>query len=233
MARRELAGYYAHCSALDECVGQLWHAIEELQIERDTIFVFTSDHGDMLHSQSEVRKQRPWDESIRVPLLVRYPRLFGERGKRVDGLINSEDLMPTLLGLAGVPIPASVEGKDFKGHMLGGPDPSGGAALITCPAPFGEWTRGRGGCEYRGLRTERYCYVRSLDGPWLLFDLQSDPYQLNNLIGQPQHAALQKRLDAMLQQRLEETGDTFQPGETYISKWGYRVDKNGTVPYTQ
>ena len=144
VARRELAGYYAHCTALNECVGKLLQTLRDLEIERDTIFIFTSDHGDMLHSHGEIRKQRPWDESIRVPLLIRYPRLLGEGGKTLDGLISSEDLMPTLLGLAGVPVPASVEGKDFSRYMQGGDDPPDGAALITCPAPFGEWPRSRG-----------------------------------------------------------------------------------------
>ena len=232
VARRELAGYYAHCTALDECVGKLWGTLRELEIDRDTIFVFTSDHGDMLHSQGEFRKQRPWDESIRVPLLIRYPRLLGEDGKTVDGLINSEDLMPTLLGLAGVPIPASVEGKDFNRYMQGREDPSDGAALITCPAPFGEWPRARGGREYRGLRTRRYTYICTLDGPWLLYDNEADPFQLDNLIDKPQHADLQKELDALLYCKLQDSRDKFLPGGAYIAKWGYHVGETGTVPYT-
>lgn len=233
VARRELAGYYAHCTALDECVGKLWQTLRALEIDRDTIFVVTSDHGDMIHSQGEFRKQRPWDESIRVPLLIRYPRLLAEDGKTVDGLINSEDLMPTLLGLAGVPIPASVEGKDFSRCMQGGNDPTDGAALITCPAPFGEWPRARGGREYRGVRTRRYTYVRTLDGPWLLYDNEADPYQLDNLIGKPQHADLQNELDALLHRKLQYSGDRFLSAGAYIAKWGYQVDESGTVPYTQ
>ena len=231
VAKRELAGYYAHCTALDECVGKLLHALEELRIVSDTIFMFTSDHGDMLHSQGEVRKQRPWDESIRVPLLIQYPRLLGKAGKRVDAVINSEDLMPTLLGLAGVPVPASVEGKDFIGYLQGGEKLPAGAALLTCPAPFGEWTRGRGGRETRGIRTPRYTYVCTLDGSWLLYDNQNDPYQLDNLIDKPQHAELQAKLDDVLRRRLKETGDQFLTADSYVEKWSYPVDKTGTVRY--
>jgi arylsulfatase A-like enzyme len=216
---------------LDECVGKLLHALEELRIVCDTIFVFTSDHGDMLHSQDEVRKQRPWDESIRVPLLIQYPRLLGKAGKRVDAVINSEDLMPTLLGLAGVPVPASVEGKDFIGCLQGGEKLPAGAALLTCPAPFGEWTRGRGGRETRGIRTPRYTYVCTLDGPWLLYDNQNDPYQLDNLVDKPQHAELQAKLDDVLRRRLKETGDQFLTAASYVEKWSYPVDRTGTVRY--
>jgi arylsulfatase A-like enzyme len=232
VARQELAGYYAHCTALDHCVGKLWRALKELEIQRDTIFVFTSDHGDMLHSQGEIRKQRPWDESIRVPLLIRYPRLLGQSGKRLDALINSEDILPTLLGLVREPIPASVEGKDFSRYMQGGQDPSDGAALLTCPSPFGEWARNRGGREIRGIRTRRYTYVRTLEGPWVLYDNQRDPYQLDNLSGQSQHDELQSKLDAVLRRKLNETGDKFLPGSAYVEKWGYPIDQTGTVPYT-
>ncbi len=231
VAKKELAGYYAHCTALDECVGKVLDALDELKIARDTIFVFTSDHGDMLHSQGEVRKQRPWDESIRVPLLIQYPRLFGKAGKKVEAMINSEDLMPTLLGLAGVPLPASVEGKDFSAYLQGKGRLPATEALLTCPAPFGEWKRSRNGREMRGIRTPRYTYVLTRDGPWLLYDNQNDPYQLDNLIDKPAHAALQAKLDGILRQRLKETGDEFLPAASYIEKWGYPVDESGTVPY--
>jgi arylsulfatase A-like enzyme len=139
--------------------------------------------------------------------------------------------MPTLLGLAGVKIPKTVEGLDFSKHLRGGAAPGGGAALIACYAPFGQWTRKGGGREYRGVRTERYTYVRSLDGPWLLFDNQSDPFQMKNLCGDPQSAALQKELDALLQRKLRDTHDDFQPAAKYIEKWRYVTDANGTVRY--
>ena len=230
-ARQDLAGYYAHCSALNECLGRLQRTLGELRIEENTLVVFTSDHGDMLHSHGQVRKQRPWDESIRVPLLIRYPRVLGDNGKTLDAVINTEDLLPTLLGLAGVAVPACVEGLDFSRYMRGETDPSDGAALLTCVAPFGEWQRGQGGREYRGLRTRRYTYVRSLDGPWLLLDNQEDPYQLTNLVDRPECSPTRAELDALLQRKLDATGDQFLPGSQYIERWGYTVDATGTVPY--
>jgi hypothetical protein len=103
--------------------------------------------------------------------------------------------------------------------------------LISCAAPFGQWTRKTGGREYRGIRTLRHTYVRDLTGPWLLFDNQEDPGQLNNLVGKPEFAALQAELDAVLRRKLAEAQDEFLPTEVYIRKWGYTVDTNGTVPY--
>ncbi len=231
-AREWLAGYYAHCSALDACVGELLASLREQGIEQETVFVFTSDHGDMLGSQGEVRKQRPWDEAIRVPFLLRYPGLPAWRPRETEALIDAPDIMPTLLGLCGVPIPETVEGTDFSAHIRSGEPPADAAALILCAHPFGEWTTTRhGGREYRGLRTRRYTYVRDLNGPWLLYDNAADPYQMQNLVHDASSAKLRETLDEKLRRKLEESHDQFLPGPEYIRKWGYIVDANGTVPY--
>jgi len=230
-ARRDLAGYYAHISALDACVGDLLDTIDKAGIADNTVFVFTSDHGDMLGSQGMSRKQKPWDESIMVPFLLRYPAALGGKSKTIDMPINTPDIMPTLLGLSGIKIPKGVEGADYSGVLLARKKPSNDAALITCVSPFGEWYRGKGR-EFRGIRTRRYTYVRDLKGPWLLYDNQKDPYQLNNLAGKGDSADLQKRLDSLLAAKLKSTGDDFLPGTKYIDKWGYKVNSRGTVPYT-
>jgi len=231
-ARRDLAGYYAHASALDECTGRIIRTLAECGLTDDTILVFTSDHGDMLGSQGMARKQKPWDESIRVPFLLRWPRALGSQGRKLLVPINTPDIMPTLLGLCGLDIPKTVEGEDRSALLRDTEDAPDEAALITCPSPFGEWTRQRGGRELRGVRTARYTYVRSLDGPWLLYDNRNDPYQLDNLAGKSDHVALQTRLDTVLQRKLKETDDEFLPGRQYVEQWGYKTAANGTVPYT-
>lgn len=231
-ARAAMAGYYAHCTALDDCVGELLNTLRETGLGHNTLVVFSSDHGDLLGSHGGFNKQQPYDESIRVPLIFRWPRGLGEEGRKLNAPICLEDVMPTLLGLCGIPIPKSVEGLDYSGYLKGGKDPSDGAALIASIAPFGQWERRHGGREYRGIRTARYTYVRELNGPWLLFDNQSDPEQLKNLAGTSEHAKLEADLAAILNKRLKRAGDEFLPAQAYIRKWGYTVDANGTVPYT-
>jgi arylsulfatase A-like enzyme len=230
-ARKTLAGYYAHCSALDDCFGELRRTLREAGLEENTLLVFASDHGDMLGSQGAYKKQRPYDEAIRVPLLLRWPQGLGRKAHQLDAPINSEDLMPTLLGLCGVPIPKTVEGLDYSRYVRGGRNPGDGATVIQCVSPFGEWVRRNGGREYRGVRTTRYTYVRDLSGPWLLYDNQTDPCQTNNLANQPKYSRLQGKLDATLTRKLKARHDEFLPGEAYIKQWGYKVDANGTVPY--
>ncbi len=231
-AREQLAGYYAHCTALDACVGDLRQTIDEEGIARETIFLFFSDHGDMVGSRGAYNKQRPWEESIRVPFLLYYPDLLGDQGVSKDARIDIPDIMPTLLGLCGLPIPDSVEGLDFSGYLQGGEDPSDGAALLQCPHPFGQWWVGDGGRSYRGLRTRQHTYVRALEGPWLLYDNEADPYQQKNLVGVAEYGDLLRDLDARLSARLAARGDEFLPSAAYLTKWGYEVNARGTVAYS-
>lgn len=229
--RKDLAGYYAHCSALDFCMGEIMQALRSGGLEEDTILAFTSDHGDMLGSQGTQRKQKPWDESILVPFLLRYPAALGKRSREVPIPINAPDIMPTLLGLCGLEIPRTAEGVDFSPHLRRERTLPVEAALLACYHPFGEWPRARGGKEYRGVRTERHTYVRDLGGPWLLYDNEKDPYQLQNVCNNPAFADVQGKLDSLLNRILREQKDEFLPGDEYLWKWGYKTDAMGTVPY--
>ena len=226
-ARQMLAGYYAHCTALDDAMGKLLDAIKQEGIADNTIIVFTSDHGDMLLSRGMMKKQRPWDESLRVPMLLRYPAQVSPQ--QINNPINTPDILPTLLGLSHIAMPASVEGSDLSEALRGEAAYSKEAALIQGVVPFHQWNFQRGGKEYRAIRTKRYTYARDLQHPWLLYDDQQDPYQMDNLVGQEAYAALQNELDALLQQKLDAVGDEFLPADAYMKKWGYRYDFEDSV----
>ena len=231
--QNDLRGYYAHMTAIDDCIGQLRTTLKEQGLDENTIIVFTADHGDLMGSHGAWNKQQPYDESIRVPFLIHYPKAFGPVGKKSKALMNSPDIMPTLLGLTGIEVPKSVEGKDFSQILLGKKKNDVTHTLISCVQPFGQWIRSKGGKEYRGLMTENYTYVRDLKGPWLLFDRTKDPFQLNNLVGQPSLAAIQSKLDRDLLNELKIRKDEFLPGLDYVKKWNYVIDANETVPYVK
>jgi len=230
-ARETLANYYAHCTALDDCLGALRETLAETQLDQNTLIVFSSDHGDLLYSQGGQAKQQPYDESIRIPLLMHWPAGLGTQPRQLEARITSEDFMPTILGLCRLTVPKTVEGLDYSGYIAGGKDPSDGATLLSCAAPFGQWIRKIGGREYRGVRTQRFTYVRDLNGPWLLFDNEKDPYQMKNVIGVSEYAKVQQQLDETLTRKLAATHDEFLPGEYYVRKWGYKVDHEGTIAY--
>ena len=225
-AAKDLRGYYAHMAALDVCFERLLASLDRARIAEDTIVVFTSDHGDMMLSQGLTTKLHPWDESIRVPFLVRYPRKFGTKALKVATPLNSPDIFPTLLGLAGIPIPASVEGTDLSSL----PDSATETGtLISLPVPITE-ARKYGFAEYRGLRTQRHTYVRSIHGPWLLYDNQADPFQMHNLVGKPEAKALQSRLDRALDAELKRRKDEFLPAAIYLSRAGLSHYREANVP---
>lgn len=230
VARKQISGYYAHMAALDQAIGEILQAIKDNGMEENTIVVFSSDHGDMLWSHGMEKKQKPWDESILVPLLVRYPAALGTEGKTIETPINTPDIMPTLLGLSKVNIPSTVEGKDYS-PLLSNATYSeiDSATLIQCPVPFHQWNYLQGGREYRGVRTPRYTYTRDLQGPWLLYDNLKDPFQQNNLCNQPEYAEIQEKLEQHLQQELAATNDEFLSGDAYMAQWGYSFDNKDSV----
>ncbi|PPL00504.1 sulfatase family protein [Parapedobacter indicus] len=232
-ARKDLAGYYAHCTALDDQLGDLLKFLQETGLDQNTIVLFLSDHGDMLGSQGATKKQQPYDESIRVPMMFKLPDSYGVSAQTKDAPIGIEDLMPTLLSLCDIDIPADVDGIDYSPYILGQGDAPDTMKVITCVQPYGQWTRKTGGKEFRGLRSKRFTYVRDLNGPWLFFDNERDPYQRNNLVGDRSYRELMEAFDRQLRDRLAADGDEFLPGLQYVKKYNYPpLDDTETVPYT-
>jgi arylsulfatase A-like enzyme len=225
-----LRGYYAHMTALDDCLDRILKTLDRAGAAEDTILVFTSDHGDMMRSQGLTTKLYPWDESIRVPLLMRYPRKLGRKGRRIRAPIGSPDLMPTLLGMCGLAVPDSVEGSDLSAAIFGSSTaPRDTAAFLNLPVPITE-ARRYGFAEYRGLRTERYTYVRSIEGPWLLYDNERDPFQMHNLCGKSEHRQLQSRMDRALDGTLRHLKDDFLPAHVYAKRAGVTHCRELNVP---
>lgn len=229
--KKDLVGYYSHITAIDECIGKMWQTLKDLGIDENTIIIFSSDHGDLLGAHGAWNKQQPYEESLRVPFLIHYPKVLGKIGKTLPTLINSPDIMPTLLGLSEIKVPNSVEGIDFSDVLKGTKKDKVSQTLIACYQPFGQWDRRRGGKEYRGVYTGKYTYTRDLNGPWLLFDNENDPYQMNNLIGKAEMTTIQNELEVRLKSELVRRNDEFKPGMEYIKKWNYVVDETETVPY--
>lgn len=118
-ARHDRVGYYGLCSAIDDEVGRLLQTLDDLDLTRDTIVMFTADHGDMLGSHGLEFKGVPYEESARVPLLLRYPRAV-QGARKSDLLVSNVDLMPTLLGLCRTPIPQSVQGINISSQVVSG-----------------------------------------------------------------------------------------------------------------
>lgn len=99
-AESQLRGYYSHISALDKCLKMIMKCLERNQMEQNTLIAFTSDHGDMIFSQGLRRKLYPFEESVRIPFVIRDPKLQYRSGTTCSAPIDAPDILPTLLGLA-------------------------------------------------------------------------------------------------------------------------------------
>lgn len=203
-------GYLAAIEALDDCMGRLLKSLEARGILDQTIFVFTSDHGDNLGSHRQSAKQLPFEEAISIPFLVRYPEKLG-KGRVLDTLFRPVDIMPTLLGLAGISC-HSVDGQAVgleEDNQRPGLD---GVLIQKCLALSTNWTTNGNG-PWAGVRTQTHTYARLTNSgkPWLFFDNRNDPFQMNNLIGNPAFRELQEKLDRRTSELLEEAGEPEDP----------------------
>jgi arylsulfatase A-like enzyme len=211
-ARRDLSGYYALIEDIDRHVGRLLGHLAALGIADRTYIIFTSDHGDQHGSHGHFAKMTPYEEAIRVPFLVHggqrwhYHRGWGE----VPCIPNHVDLAPTSLGLAGIPVPAGMQGHDFSWAVLRKPAPAGRPteAYLQSVVPT---NHGGSNCQpWRGIVTEDgWKYVAVEGQPLYLFDLNRDPYELVNLAYEAGAAARRGELNRRLAAWIERTGDRF------------------------
>ncbi|MEG1885115.1 MAG: sulfatase [Alistipes sp.] len=211
--------YFANVTGIDREFGRLLEALQQAGLTENTIVVFTSDHGETLCSHAvQDAKNSIYREAFNVPFLVRYPKKLTPR---VDNLLlSSTDIMPTLLGLAGLQthIPTNVEGHDLSSVLMQGTTQTARprAALYMRNLDGKRDAEGlvRGFFPAaRGVKTQRYTMELTIDRQHRLtgvriFDDQEDPYQMQNL-NPKQHKALFKELCGELAVVLESANDVW------------------------
>lgn len=188
--------------ALDEAVGRLLRVLEETKQLDNTLVIFTSDHGYFWGEHGLGEKRLAYEESIRVPLLVRYPRLI-KAGTTSDEFTLNIDIAPTLLGLAGAPVPKNMQGSSliplFKGKVK-----NWRTSFLT---EFYEeqGTRSPRIPGWQSVRTEDMKYIRYIDREGFdeLYNLKADPFEMKNLITEPSARTALNNMKAELEKLLE------------------------------
>lgn len=176
MVREELTCYYAVISHLDRQIGRVLAALEESGRARDTWVIFTSDHGLAIGSHGLRGKQNMYEHTINVPLVIRGPGI--PRNERRSAHVYLRDLYPTVCDLAGIPIPASVEGRSFIATFTD-------ANKVGHPYVFGYFRDSQ-----RMIRGERWKLIEyPLISKTQLFDLENDPDEIRDLSADPRHQA--------------------------------------------
>ncbi|GFZ88843.1 acetylglucosamine-6-sulfatase [Paenibacillus marchantiophytorum] len=209
---QHIAGYYGMVKRLDEALGRVLDALKSLQLDENTIVLFTSDHGNHFKTRNGEYKRSGHDASIRVPTAITGPGFFG--GRQIRELVSLIDLPPTLLDAAGIPVPEDMQGRSIlplvKGIAEGWPEEvfvqisetQVGRVVRTRRWKYGVTAPDKDGFAEPGSNH----YVESY-----LYDLQSDPYELTNLIGIASHRAVCDVMQTRLLNRMQQAGETMIP----------------------
>lgn len=191
--KKGLRGYYASVTYMDEQVGRVMNALDELGLRDNTIVVFVSDHGFHLGEHSLWQKSSLMEESARVPLIISLPG--DKKGTRSSRVVELIDLYPTLAEIAGLKTPDVLQGQSLV-NSLGTEDKAytEEEALTQVRAGF-------------GLRTPKWAFMRygkpgSDKADYMLYDMENDPQQFNNLAGKPEHATVEKELRERLTKKV-------------------------------
>ncbi|MEP1208115.1 MAG: sulfatase-like hydrolase/transferase [Rhizobiaceae bacterium] len=192
--RASYAVYWGFVTMIDDMVGRIIEVIEEQGLMDNTIVLYTSDHGENLGAHGLWQKMVPYDESIRVPLILRQPTADPARTEMPASLV---DVAPTLANLCGLAVSPDWPGRDL---MRGDWSDADNPASFAMHRPIGDWMNVT---DWRMIERYRFKYVWYRDQSDELFDLQNDPAELNNLLDDPAHqsrlATLRRELDAFLQ----------------------------------
>lgn len=197
--------HYAGVVNNDQNFHSLLEALEKTGKLDDTVIILTSDHGFFLGEWRFYDKRFMHEPSIRVPLLIRYPKLI-QAGTVVEKMALDLDLAPTILELAGVEVPKEMQGKSLVPFLKGSEPPSWRTDWLY---EYYEYPGNQQVKPNRGVRTDRYKLIHYYEPPqeFELYDLQNDPGELYNLYGDPRYADLFHHLMDRLHQLRVETGD--------------------------
>ena len=208
--------YYAMTANLDHNIGRLNDRLKEMGILENTIFIFTSDHGELFGAHGRRAKNIFYEEAVRVPFLMKWGSVLS--AGNCDVCLNTVDIMPTLLKLMNLPIPEEVEGRDLSDKIMGRKnafEPDG--ALLMGTGATADWEDGH---EWRAYRTKEYTYAKYLsDGKEFLFNNIKDPLQKENLADNEAYSHILLQLKNMMKKEMERINDNFYPSSYYKENW--------------
>lgn len=192
--QKYIRSYYRSASSIDDQVGKVMKAVRQAGIEKDTILIYTTDQGYFLGEHGLTEKIYSYEEALRIPMLMRYPRLIAP-GTVSDELGLSFDLLPTLLELAGIEVPEDLDGKSWVPLLKGKGRYPGGLRDHFAIENSGFDTG-------MSMRTKRYKLLSygKMDKFDELYDLEKDPKELRNLVAVPEYKEVYRKLKKMIHQ---------------------------------
>ncbi len=214
--QRYMQDYLATIQSVDDGVGRLLDYLRENGLEENTIVVYTSDQGFYLGEHGWFDKRFMYEESLRTPLLVRYPKEI-KAGTRSDALVQNLDFAATFLDYAGVGIPPDMQGESFRRLASGQTDAWRDAIYYT----FYEYPSIHMVKRHYGIRTDRYKLIHfyyDID-EWELYDLEKDPKELRNVYDDPAYADTRKAMHEKLEALRNQYGDSDENNRRFIDAY--------------
>lgn len=214
--KKSFRDYLAMILAVDDMVGDVIKELETRNLLDSTLIVFTTDHGTSMgaHGTPFWQKKLPWEEDVKVPLIMRLPGVF-KGDTRIETLTAPVDLLPSICSICNIPIPRTVEGYDLSGAWLGDGESEVQEAVLMMNF-CNEHDYLVDGDEWRGVRTLRHTYVKFYEGHELLFDNIADPQQQCNLVENPRLIHIKEQLNSQLFDLMSKRGDKLQLATFYI-----------------
>lgn len=233
LIREAQAGYYACITHLDHQIGRLLIALTEHELQEETVIVFTSDHGEELCDHHHFRKSLPYEGSTHIPcILSGSPKLTGQVPHSVcHEVVELRDIMPTLLEIAGAPIPGTVDGSSLlplaRSAESAAPDQAASGERIKAGdhpdnRPYfreylhGEHSYGELSNHFIVTPSDKYCWF-SASGREQYFRLSEDPHELHDKIREPEHQERIGYLRSLLIRELENRPEGFSDGTRLIA----------------
>lgn len=214
--QRYMQDYLGTIAAVDEGVGRVLDYLDESGLAENTIVVYTSDQGFYLGEHGWFDKRFMYEESFRMPLMVRYPSEI-EPGTVNDDLVQNLDFAPTFLDYAGVTIPDDMQGESFRRLVSGEQKEWRDAVYYT----YYEYPSVHMVKRHYGVATDRYKLMHfyyDID-EWEMYDLQQDPKEMKNIYGDPAYEEVKKNLHSRLQALRIQYGDSDELNQQFIDKY--------------
>jgi arylsulfatase A-like enzyme len=188
--QRYMEDYLRCVQAVDDNVGRVLNYLKDQHLDSNTIVVYMSDQGFYLGEHGLYDKRFMYEESFRTPMLIKYPAAI-QKPHRVNSFVLNLDIAPTLLDLAGIPIPADMQGASMKQLLQKGKDANWRKEMY-----YSYYERSFGLTPHYGVRTDRYKLIhfyRDIDS-WEFYDLKKDPHEMKNLYNDGKYA---KKIDEL------------------------------------
>ncbi|MGA1030046.1 MAG: sulfatase [Flavobacteriaceae bacterium] len=213
---RYLKDYLRTIQSVDDGVGEVLDYLDQEGLTENTIVVYTSDQGFYLGEHGWFDKRFMYEESLRTPLLMRYPKEI-KPGTVIDQMVQNLDFAPTFLDYAGVAQPQDLQGESFRNVVSQQTDQWRDAIYYT----YYEYPSVHMVKRHYGVRTDRYKLIHfyyDID-EWELYDLEKDPSEMNNVYGQADYADIQENLHQKLEQLRAHYGDSDELDQMHIDNY--------------